>query len=148
MPEEMNKNQETVQTQGQETGDPAENQEKTFAQADVDRIVQERLQEISQETAAQIADLKQREARVDCKEYLLDNGYPAELLDIIDTSDTEAFRKKADKAFQVFGPRRSRPVAPLAGESIHGNDRDRELQSAFGHTKHVPKQFMRMSEGE
>ena len=56
--------------------------EKLFTQADLDRIIGERLArerakaEPSSEDARE-ADLKAREARLSCREYIAGEGYPA-----------------------------------------------------------------------
>lgn len=70
-------------------GKPQEDQEKKFTQADIDRIIKERLnrqrashaEEISdankakeQELAGKETELTQKESRLNCKEYLLENG--------------------------------------------------------------------------
>lgn len=76
--------------------------EKLFTQADLDRIIGERLArerakaEPSPEDARE-ADLKAREARMTCREYLSDKKYPAELLDILPTGDAEAFKASVGK---------------------------------------------------
>ena len=63
--------------------------EKLFTQADLDRIIGERLArerakaEPSSEDARE-ADLKAREARLSCREYIAGEGYPADLLELFD----------------------------------------------------------------
>lgn len=81
--------------------------EKLFTQADLDRIIGERLArerakaEPSPEDARE-ADLKAREARMTCREYLSDKKYSAELLDILPTGDAEAFKVSVDKLAALF----------------------------------------------
>lgn len=84
----------------------AEQEERTFTQEDVNRIVQERIARVR----TGVSDLEEREAalvakenRISCREYLAQNGYDSELLDILDTSDPESFRTKADKISQKMG---------------------------------------------
>ena len=132
-------------------------QEKKFTQADLDRIVGERLKRVradqraaaSEEQAAQAAtltqrenDLSSRESRLTCREYLLDKAYPAELLDVIDTSDPQAFREKADKVFGIMQTQvqSAMPTMPLASlEAPVGED---PITQAFApDAKHKPKQW-------
>lgn len=129
-----------------------EGQEKKFTQTDVDRIIKERLsrqknshaEEVSetnkakeQELAGKETEIKQREARLNCKEYLIENELPTALLDVIDTSDSESFKEKTEKVMKIFGTRRQ--VAPLASTEPHmHND---AIASAFQNPAHRPKPF-------
>lgn len=76
--------------------------EKLFTQADLDRIIGERLArerakaEPSPEDARE-ADLKAREARLTCREYISAEGYPAALLELFDTTDAEKFKAAVEK---------------------------------------------------
>ena len=75
---------------------------KLFTQADLDRIIGERLSrerakaEPSPEDTRE-ADLKAREARMDCREFISSEGYPAELLELFDTTDVEKFKAAVEK---------------------------------------------------
>lgn len=109
MSENTNTNQNTEQ-QPETTPTPEASGgqgEKLFTQADLDRIIGERLArerakaEPSPEDARE-ADLKAREARMTCREYLSDKKYPAELLDILPTGDAEAFKAGVDKLATLF----------------------------------------------
>ena len=83
--------------------------------------------------------MKNRENRLSCQEYLLEKGYPAELLNVIDTSDVEKFKNKADKANDVyFRMQQAQNVAPLASLDDCNYD---AVASAFKDTKHEPKKF-------
>lgn len=92
--------------------------ERKFTQDEVNRIVKERLQrerskagaEQAEQLTAKAAELAARESRLACKEYLLDSGYPPELLDAIDTSNHENFKSKASAVVNAL---QSRP-APCA----------------------------------
>ena len=81
--------------------------EKLFTQADLDRIIGERLArarvkaEPSPEDARE-ADLKAREARLDCREFLTDKKYPVELLDILGASDVETFKGNVERLAGLF----------------------------------------------
>ena len=90
----------------QPTTQPADNgtqgSERMFTQSEVDKIVKERLARAKtapkEPTEAEIREreLTARESRLSCREYLIDRGYPVELLDVIDTSDLDKFKNKAD----------------------------------------------------
>lgn len=76
---------------------PAEGSgERLFTQDDVNRIVQERLSRVKTDSAPQFADkekeLAQREARLNCREFLEETKYPTALLEILDTTDFEKFK--------------------------------------------------------
>ena len=77
---------------------------KTFTQEDVNRIVSERL---AREREKPVDDerernLKAREARLDCRDYLDSKKYPAKLLDLLDSSDVEKFKSAADAMIEGF----------------------------------------------
>ena len=82
--------------------------EKLFTQADLDRIIGERLArerakaEPSSEDARE-ADLKAREARLSCREYIAGEGYPADLLELFDTTDAEKFKAAVEKLDGMVG---------------------------------------------
>ena len=84
--------------------------EKMFTQDEVNRIISERL---SRERAKADSDdsiagkeLTAREARLACKEYLIDKEYPKELLDILPTGDEKAFQDSVDKLMKLFPNRK------------------------------------------
>ena len=104
--EEINNNQNVEQ---QPTTQPADNgnkgNERTFTQAEVDRIIKERLERDRakrrapaepSEAEKKEAELTARESRLSCREYLLDSGLPSSLLDAFDTSDVNRFKKAVD----------------------------------------------------
>ena len=68
--------------------------EKLFTQADVDRIVGDRLARVKRDKATDEREtaLKAKEARLNCREFLFDKKYPAELLDILPTADVDTLR--------------------------------------------------------
>ena len=82
---------------------------KTFTQEEVNRIVSERLAKEKAKAEPKEDEreqaLKARESRLDCREYIANKGYPAELLDMLDTSDAEKFRASVDKLVQLFPSR-------------------------------------------
>ena len=116
-------------------------EEKMFTQEQVNEIIRKRLKEKkdaeinSQELDARAAELDARESRLKCKEYLMEKGYKADLLDILDTSDATEFEKKADAVSQMYGSEEA-DVAPLANlDGCYGS------VSAFPDTTHIPKGY-------
>lgn len=115
MSEEMN----TQNTEQQPTTQPADNGNpgggKMFTQDDVNRIVSERLARDRQERSAQKEvdarerSLQERENRLSCKEYLHENNYPAELLELIDCSDVEKFKETIGKINGLYEAAHNRP---------------------------------------
>ena len=80
------------------------NGSKTFTQEEVNRIVSERLarereKPVDEEREKQ---LKAREARLDCRDYLDSKKYPAKLLDLLDSSDVERFKTAVDAIVEGF----------------------------------------------
>ena len=139
------------ETQPVDNGTSSE--EKRFSQREVNEIIRIRLEreraklqpkepteaEIMQQEALQKRkELDDRESRLTCKSYLLDSGYPMDLLNVLDTSDPDAFK---DRALTVMGMiKAAKGTAPLADSSI--NDHVAETPDAFGRNmKHTPKQY-------
>ena len=92
--------------------------EKLFTQADLDRIIGDRLArerakaEPSPEDARE-ADLKAREARLSCREYIANEGYPAALLELFDTTDVDTFKQAVEKLDSIVDlPSNHRKPAP------------------------------------
>ena len=127
MEKEMVKNEEsevieTVEENGQES---AEVKEKTFTQEQVNEIVRKRLEKVKglaveqEELDRRSGELTARENKLTCKEYLLENGYPQELLEILDTSDVNKFKVSADKLNKLSGRQQEVDVPPLASLEGH-----------------------------
>ena len=142
MNENMVKNNESGVVQPNQEGQ----QEKMFTQEQVNEIVRKRLErqkEDSQDLETRTKELEAREAeftkkekKFSCKEYLRDKGYPDDLLDIIDTSDVDTFKTKADHACSVL-MNSEQLVAPLASTESHFSN-----TSAFPtDTSHTPKGY-------
>ena len=122
-----NQNMEKVELQQAEESvmqqDPEQQQEKLFTQEQVNEIIKRRLSRqnaekpTAEELSAREEKISAREKRLDCKEYLNDKDYPTDLLDILDTSDVEAFKEKADKAYALFGEKNTAP--PLASTEMY-----------------------------
>ncbi len=91
--------------------------ERTFTQEEVNRIVSERLAREREKMAPSEADQREkeltaREAALACKEYINAKGYPAALLEVLDTSDAERFKGAVKKLLQLFPA--MDPAAPAA----------------------------------
>lgn len=86
--------------------------ERIFTQEEVNKIVSERLakdreraeRNKNSESSKLLEELNARESRVECREYLIDNGYPSELIDCVDTSDVEQFKIKVEKIQSMQKP--------------------------------------------
>lgn len=85
-----------------ETVGPNPEAGKTFTQEDVNRIVSERLAREREKPDERERQLSAREARLTCREYLLDMRAPDIFLDVLDTSDPDKF-KAAVKKLQAAG---------------------------------------------
>ncbi len=108
--------------------------EKLFTQAELDRIIGERLARAKSDrhTDEREQALKAREARMDCREYVSGKNYPAELLEILPTADFEQFKSAVDKLAALAGSWGAKgPVnptvqvdfgAPLGGSSLEKSD--------------------------
>lgn len=78
--------------------------ERLFTQEELNRIVGDRLARAKRETDTdeREAALKAREARLDCREFLSDKKYPAELLDILPTADVDTFKASVEQLAGLF----------------------------------------------
>lgn len=106
--------------------------EKLFTQADLDRIIGERLARSRAKAEPSPADeretqLKARESRLDCRDYLeeLSKGEyvkssVTKLLNILDTSDAGKFKETVGKLLEIGAFERNPQLEPLV---IHGVDR-------------------------
>ena len=106
----MNDNTNTNQNPEQQPATPTpedsggQGNERLFTQADVDRIVGDRLALAKKDRATdeREAALKAKEARLDCREFLSDKKYPAELLDILPTADVDTFKASVEQLAGLF----------------------------------------------
>ncbi len=126
---------------------------RLFTQEEVDKIIKKRLERHKtdasatgspdlEEREAELkklqSNLKAREQKLDCKEYLQQCNYPAELIDIIDTSDIDKFKEKADAVVKIDNSRR---VPPMANPEAKTSNID-NVSNAFSiKNKHVPKDY-------
>lgn len=109
---------------------PAENGNqgggKMFTQQEVDRILKERLARERAKAAPQEPteaekrekDLTARENRLSCREYLLENSLPKELLDVLDTSDVAKFRRAAETVHGLMKAYKKPYAAPLYSHDV------------------------------
>ena len=126
---------------------PEAKEEKTFTQEEVNRIIADRLarerakaSEPSSEETKRTAELNARESRLNCKEFLMQSGYPMELLELLDTSDFENFKEKTEKLDEAMNnPRNARRCQ--ATPSFHANEVVTDtIAEAFSiNSKHIPK---------
>lgn len=119
-----NQNQEQQPTTPTPEASGGQGNEKLFTQADLDRIVGDRLARAKKDRAndEREAALKAKEARLDCREFLSDKKYPPELLDILPTADVDTFKASVEQLAGLFrrmeddGPTiRVDLTAPLTG---------------------------------
>lgn len=103
---------------------PGESGGRTFTQDEVNRIVSDRLAREREKLSGQAKKderekaLEAREARLDCREYLDTQGYPAALLDVLDSSDTAKFKTAVEnlvKAFPAIAPQQQKQPPTLSG---------------------------------
>lgn len=144
-----------VNTEVVENNDEAQQtlpQERYFSQAEVEKFVKKRLERdratrgkaASEELAEKekaFAEREQaftaRESRLSCMEYCYQKGYDLDLVDILDTSDTEMFAKKAEKLSTLKMGRQY--TAPPASHEPTGSGRDPMAEAFSPDNKHTPK---------
>ena len=115
--------------------------EKMFSQDDVNRIVSERLKEERQRVSepkpqdAREIELTKRENKLNCRDFLEENKYKVELLDVLDTSDVDKFKKTVkDLSELIPGIRKDAVTAVrLPGGAARGGSfqKDDLIASAF-----------------
>jgi len=132
--------------------------ERLFTQEDVNRIVQKRLagrkaeqkandeiieERLTEALADRTKELDAKEHRLDCKSYLIDNGYSSDLLDIFDTSDVELFKKKVVAVNELYATKSHQyPSVKDGGEVVKVTGDN--VRSAFINTQpHKPKDTLK-----
>lgn len=128
-------------------------QEKTFTQEEVNRIVQERLAREKKKATDQgttesnegkdehETSVDLRENRVECREFIAEKGYKKELLDILDTSNAETFKSQAQRLAEVFADQKEAKSYP----GTKPNPRTAcgtKSKSSLADTKHIPKPYL------
>ena len=102
-----------------------------------DRLARERAKAEPSPEDAREADLRAREARLACREYISEHGYPSALLELLDTSDPERFRGAVEQLDSMASlPSKTRKPAPrlVAPTGSGGAPRDTAaalLEAAF-----------------
>lgn len=100
----LNNQQETNTAEGKMNN---QQQEKLFTQADLDRIIGERLARVKTETSPEIQAREQkctqRELRLDARERLADAGLPKELLSAINCSTKEDMENSIKVIQSIYG---------------------------------------------
>ena len=122
------------------------NEERMFTQDEVNAILQKRLGKREKQDSEALEALTQRENAVaerekeiqrrenviNCREYLHENGYSADLLDILDTGDVDAFKEKADKAANLISGSGRKSAPPLGStEPKMYTDPEDDIKKAF-----------------
>ncbi|MGP1599120.1 hypothetical protein [Peptoanaerobacter stomatis] len=128
----------------EENEENTENNQKLFTQDEVNHIVKERLKRVKDASISDEdkkilddlkgfeSELKVKEIKLQCREYLADNGYSNDLLKIIDTNNFEEFKNKIEALKNIdLGQKKVMPLKST--EPIGLNNR------AFKDSKHTPK---------
>ena len=125
---EENKNMENQQ-QGQ---NGAQQQEKLFTQADVDRIVGERLSRVKdKQPDPKETELQQREQELYLKELVMDKKIPQDIADAFKGLDKE----KIDSIIEKLGPylqRLREPILNPTGRTGSGAGKGDPIREAMG----------------
>lgn len=99
MSENNNQNTQQPNTQPEENGG-----ERMFTQDEVNRIVQDRLNRERGKTQGgdREQQLTARENALACREYLMEKGYPANLVELFNTDDSASFEASVEKLRELF----------------------------------------------
>ena len=145
--------QNALKTQPEENGDQTE---RTFTQDEVNRIVKDRLakERAKTEHSQQEHDdqrekeLNARECRIECREFLLEKGYPSDMLDSMDTSNPEKFKQEAERIYTAIARSCADNLNDFQGREtpsftpFDGKPKANELDQAFSRSaKHTPKKW-------
>ena len=109
---------------------------KTFTQDEVNRIVSDRLKrehekmnEQPSETEQREKELLNRENKMSCKEYIAENGYSSELLDLFNTDNVDEFKENISKLYKIC-PQINEPIRNPVAE-IHQERSNETLADIF-----------------
>lgn len=103
----------------EQENDILQQENKLFTQEEVNDIIRKRLNrtkqinKTSEELEAIRTELTQKENKLKCKEFLIDEGLSREYMDILDTSNADEFIKKV-KTLVKINP--NKKIAPMASE--------------------------------
>lgn len=122
-----------------------ENSERTFTQKEVNEIVKKRLsrkeKNINEEVDKRVSDeLEKRSNDLDCKEYLIENGYPKDFMEIFENENIDDFKIKVGKVMALIQANKKEIVPPLKNPEI-GRFSDDEYAKGFSVKEHVPKKL-------
>ena len=133
---------------------PAAEKQKNFTQSEVNEIIRKRLKNYKGPTEyrERFEALEQREAEFAAKEskfnaaaYCREKGYPDALADVLDVSDFEGFKEKADALHNLYAAQRQLyPFINDGGEPINQTGSyEGTIASAFSRSaKHEPKPYI------
>lgn len=135
-----------METQQQEDGEVLQQQEKTFTQEEVNRIVQDRLARVKNTGGdngdlERVRELDQREIRLDARERLADAGLPKDLLPLVNCSSREEMKKSITLIGKYLAGNKGQPsgyrISTGAGSTgpTAGTDRsmrDADIRKAMG----------------
>ena len=146
---ERNENLETEELQGG-IDQNGQQKEKLFTQEQVNEIVKKRLAKVKQQEGAEPpedysekstkltekeAELTAKENRLNCQEYVIEKGYPKELLDTLDTTDVEKFKERADMLNGIYGKKEVQPFGSAEFDGVGSGT----IKDAFAYgRKHKP----------
>lgn len=126
--------------------DAINNKEKLFTQEDVDEIVKKRLsrkeKNIHDEVNKRVNDeLEKRSNTLDCKEYLIENGYPTDFMEIFENETIDNFKIKVDKVMSFIKANKQEIVPPLKNPELGRLNSDDNYAKGFSVKEHVPKKL-------
>lgn len=96
---------------------------KMFTQEEVNQIVSDRLKKERaksepSEQDKRNSELDTKENNLNCREYLMSNSYPPELIEILDTSNSEKFIENVEKLRELLPDLGGKPKS---GGMRHGS---------------------------
>lgn len=116
---------------------------KTFTQEDINRIVSERLAEDRKKTTADIEqrekDLQRKELTLKAKELFHENNLPPELMEVVNFSDDESLNKSIATLTKVISAKApeaedttTKVTISSGGEHGGGSSIGNDVRSAMG----------------
>lgn len=125
--------------------DEENSDKKLFTQKEVDEIVKKRLsrkeKNINGEVDKRVSDeLEKRSNALDCKEYLIENNYPKDFMEIFENENIDNFKIKVDKVMALIKANKKEVVPPLKNPEI-GRLYNDDYAKGFSVKEHVPKKL-------